>query len=92
MNMGGKTAVVTGAGAGIGRGVALKFAEHGAKVTAVDINVETARETAREIRRSGGEGLEVQADVGRESSVDAAFEKILADFSGRTDVRRGKGV
>ena len=85
MNMGSKTAVVTGAGAGIGRGVALKFAEHGAKVAAVDINVDTARETAREIRQSGGEGLDVQADVGRESSVDAAFEKILAHF-GTVDV------
>ncbi len=57
MNMSGKTAVVTGAGAGIGRGVALKFAEHGARVAAVDINFETARETAREIRQRGGEGI-----------------------------------
>lgn len=84
MNMSGKTAVVTGAGAGIGRGVALKFAEHGARVAAVDINFETARETVREIRQSGAKALEVQADVGDERSTDAAFEKILANF-GRVD-------
>ena len=85
MNMSGKTAVVTGAGADIGRGGAMKFAEHGARVAAVDINFDTARETAREIRQCGGEALAVQADVGEESSTDAAFEKILADF-GTVDV------
>ncbi len=85
MDMSGKKAVVTGAGAGIGRGVALKFAGHGAGVAAVDINFDTARETAREIRGSGGAALAVQADVGDASSTDAAFEKILADF-GTVDV------
>jgi NAD(P)-dependent dehydrogenase (short-subunit alcohol dehydrogenase family) len=85
MDMSGKTAVVTGAGAGIGRGVALKFAGHGARVAAVDINFDTVRATAREIRGSGGAALAVQADVGDASSTDAAFEKILADF-GTVDV------
>ena len=80
MNMRGKKVVVTGAGAGIGRGVALKFAEHGARVAAVDINYDSARETAREIRQSGGKALEVQADVGEEGSTDAASEKILGEF------------
>lgn len=53
--MRGKATVVTGAGAGIGRGVALKFGEHGASVAAIDINFGTARETAREIRQSVGQ-------------------------------------
>ena len=80
MDLSGKVAVVSGAGAGIGRGVARAFAAHGARVAAVDIDLETARETAAGIDASGEEVLAVQADVGEEESVDAAFAAIAAKF------------
>ena len=80
MDLSGKVAVVRGAGAGIGRGVARAFAAHGARVAAVDINLETARETAAGIDAGGEKALAVQADVGEEESVDAAFAAIAAKF------------
>jgi len=84
MDLSGKVAVVTGAGAGIGRGVARAFADHGARVAALDINLETARETASSIDEGGDKVLAVQADVGQEESVDAAFVAIAEKF-GRVD-------
>ncbi len=69
----GKVAVITGAGSGIGRASALLFAEEGAKVVAVDINANSATETAKMIKDKGGQATAVQADVSR--SVDA--EKMI---------------
>ncbi len=80
MDLTGKVAVVTGAGAGIGRGIAQAFAEHGAAVAAVDINLDAARETAGKIGQGEDRVLAVQADVGEEESVDAAFSAIVEKF------------
>ncbi len=65
-----KAAVVTGAGAGIGRAVALEFAKEGARVVAADINFEGARETARRIEEAGGTALAVETDVADPASVE----------------------
>ncbi len=65
----GKVAVVTGAGAGIGRACALKLAENGARVIVNDINEAGARETVREIEARGGSASVVIADVGIRAQV-----------------------
>ena len=61
----GKSAIVTGAGTGIGRAIARVFVREGAQVLAVDFNPETLRDAAAEI---GAESF--QADISREADVD----------------------
>jgi 3-oxoacyl-[acyl-carrier protein] reductase len=56
-------AVVTGAGSGIGRGIALAFGQEGAQVVALDINGESAGKTATEIRNAGGKSHHFKLDV-----------------------------
>lgn len=58
-----KTALITGAGSGIGRETALLFAKQGACVVAVDLNEDAGKETATMIEDAGGEALFVKADV-----------------------------
>ena len=65
----GKACVVTGAGSGIGRACALRFAAEGGRIVAADVDADAAQATAEEIERAGGEALAVAADVTDESSV-----------------------
>jgi len=62
MRLKGKTAIVTGAGSGIGRAIALRFAEEGARLVVNDIAAE-GETTASDIRTRGGEAVFVQADL-----------------------------
>ena len=59
----GKTIVITGAGAGIGRATALIFAREGANVVVIDIDAEAARRAAETVGQGGGQALAVRADV-----------------------------
>ena len=72
-----KSAVVTGAGNGIGRAIALAFAEAGANVACVDLDKAAADATAAKI---GSAAFAVACDVSRESDVEAAAKSILAKF------------
>ena len=76
----GKVAVVTGAASGIGRGIALAFAEAGAKVAILDINLEKGKETAEACRKFGTQAEAYLADITSEESLQAARENILAEF------------
>ena len=58
-----KVAIVTGAGSGIGRASALRFAQEGARVVLADINGDTATSVAAEIAAQGGEALALTVDV-----------------------------
>lgn len=61
--MNGKTVIITGAGSGIGRAAALKFAQNGANVVISDINETTGRAAADEVEKAGGRALFVLADT-----------------------------
>jgi NAD(P)-dependent dehydrogenase (short-subunit alcohol dehydrogenase family) len=76
----GKNAVVTGAGAGIGRAVALAFARAGANVACIDLNGAAAEATSREVEKAGQRGIGIPCDVGSETDVEAAARKVLKEF------------
>ncbi|MDG2459823.1 MAG: SDR family NAD(P)-dependent oxidoreductase [Luminiphilus sp.] len=75
-----KTGVVTGAGAGIGRAIAVAMAAKGARVAVVDLNIDTASETVSLIESAGGEAIALQADVSSESAVKAMIQSTIAHF------------
>ena len=77
-----KIAIVTGAGQGIGRGIAHKLAAEGATVVVTDINETTARETAAAI---GGGAIGLRTDVTSKESVQAMVARVKEQF-GRIDV------
>ena len=81
----GKTAFITGAGSGMGRAMARRFAAEGAKVAAADIDAGRADTTAEEIRTGGGEAAAFAVDVADASSVGAAAAAALEEL-GRVDV------
>ncbi len=74
-------AVVTGAGRGIGRAIALKFAAEGADVACVSRTVENSEKVANEIRALGRKAWAIAVDVSNSEAVAAAAEKILAEAS-----------
>ncbi|MEB3101839.1 glucose 1-dehydrogenase [Ferviditalea candida] len=80
-----KVAVITGAGSGIGRKTAILFAEHGAKVTAADVNLETAEETCSMIKEQGGQCIAVKTDVSNARDIQEMLNTTLNAF-GKLDI------
>lgn len=80
-----KVTIITGAGGGIGRQAALRFAEEGAKVVIADIVDDGGKETAKLIEAAGGEALFVHTDVTDGKSVKAMVAETVKHF-GRIDV------
>ena len=78
-------AVVTGAGRGIGRAIALKFAQAGADVVCVSRTAENAEKVAAEVRALGRKTWAYAVDVADAAAVAAASEKILGE-AGRVDI------
>jgi NAD(P)-dependent dehydrogenase (short-subunit alcohol dehydrogenase family) len=73
-----KTAVITGAGSGIGRAIALRFAAEGARIVIAELNEANGKETARAIQSQGGEAMAITTDVGNSASVTQLFQTIDA--------------
>ncbi|MGH7390267.1 MAG: SDR family NAD(P)-dependent oxidoreductase [Candidatus Rokuibacteriota bacterium] len=84
MRLRGRAAVVTGAGGGIGRAIALGFAAEGAGLVLGDLG-ETAEATAGEARRAGVKALALTGDVARAADMEALAGRAAAEF-GRLDV------
>ena len=76
-----KNAVVTGAGAGIGRAITLAFARAGANVACIDLDGDAAERTSREAITSGQRAIAVACDVGKEDDVTRAAATVLDTFN-----------
>jgi meso-butanediol dehydrogenase/(S,S)-butanediol dehydrogenase/diacetyl reductase len=83
--LGGRVAIVTGAGQGIGRATALELARMGADVVVAELKAAGAERTAREVRGLGRKALALPLDVTRRADLAAMVERTRADF-GRIDV------
>jgi len=81
----GRAALITGAGRGIGRAMALRFAREGAQVVVSDLDEATARGVAEEIRSAGGAAEGLRADAGDPQASVAMVERAVERF-GRLDV------
>jgi 3-oxoacyl-[acyl-carrier protein] reductase len=85
MPLDGQAAIVTGAGSGLGRAIALQLAREGAHVAAVDIHAETASATAAAVEALGPRALAIPTDVADRAQVQAMAERVRAAW-GRIDI------
>ena len=81
----GKIAVVTGAGAGIGRAIALHLAGAGAKIAVLDKDEQLGRQALAAVTQAGGVGRSWSVDVGNGPAVQRIFQEIVETF-GRVDI------
>ena len=85
MKLNNKKAIVTGAGQGIGRSIALKMAQEGADVVIAEWNVETGKQTEKEVEAIGRKALYVKVDVANPKQVRKMVEEVLEAW-GRIDI------
>jgi NAD(P)-dependent dehydrogenase (short-subunit alcohol dehydrogenase family) len=85
MELNGKTAVITGAGRGIGEGIALAVARAGANIVVNDMNLDNANAVVKAIESSGGRALAVKADVTKKAEIDAMVAATVTKF-GSVDI------
>jgi NAD(P)-dependent dehydrogenase (short-subunit alcohol dehydrogenase family) len=85
MNLSGKSAIVTGAGQGLGLWMALGLAYAGADTVIAEINPQAGDAAAEEIRKAGRRGLFIETDVRREDSIRSMVDRVLKEW-GRIDI------
>ena len=82
MSLHGKTALITGSSRGIGRGIALKLAQGGARIAINYVeNRAAAQDTLAQVRAAGGDGFIIQADVSRPDDIRHLLNTVQAEFS-----------
>jgi len=82
MMLEGKVAIVTGAGQGVGQGIALALAKHGAKIAAMGRTLSKVEDTAKLIGGRGGEAIAIAGDVTRLEDLQACVEKTVEALGG----------
>ena len=80
-----RVAIITGGAKGMGRGMALKFAEEGCSVAIADIAIKEAEEAVAEIKKKGGNGLAIKCDVTNGQQVGETVDKVVKKY-GKIDI------
>jgi len=80
-----RVAIITGGAKGMGRGMAVKFAEEGCSVAIADIAIKEAEEAVAEIKKKGGNGLAIKCDVTNGQQVGDTVEKVVKKY-GKIDI------
>ena len=88
----GKRAIVTGGGSGIGRAAALRLAEEGASVGVLDVNLDTAEQTAQSISEQGGQAIALKVNVADEAQVSDAVREVERRYGGLDTVIANAGI
>lgn len=84
--------VITGAGRGLGRGMAVEIARRGARIAAIDMNAADLAETARLVKEAGSECRVYTANVAREDDVVSTFDAIVRDFGALHGLVNNAGI
>jgi len=88
----GKTAVVTGAGSGIGRAIAVRLAEEGADVCLLDVNEQGLKETAAAVTTFSGKAVRIKCDMSAMTDIAAAVDTLFRECNGVDILVNGAGV
>ncbi len=91
-DLGGRVALVTGAGSGIGRAMARRLASDGAAVMCADLDEEGAQQTAAEVAEHGGRSAAMRLDVTSEEDVQGALQRTAAELGGLHVLMNNAGV
>jgi len=93
MKLQGKKALITGGSRGIGRGIAEVFADEGASVAIVDIDIETgAPEVVDYVKGKGGQAVAIQGDVSSRAGMEAAFAQAWSELDGLDILVNNAGI
>ncbi len=92
MRLAGRTALVTGAGSGIGRAIAERFASEGARVIVNDVNREAAQAVVDAMGGATANGFAIQADVSDSGAVRAMFDEVSQRFGGLDILVNNAGI
>ena len=91
-SLNGRVAVITGAGSGMGRSMALRLAEDNARIAIWDINGEGAEETARMVRDAGGMAIAIVADCSDKAAIKAAADQTRRELGKITILINNAGI